>query len=75
MPLNNETKPNLCKSTDVTTRHIRLIGHTFTMTSLFGVTCVQHGPVISVVEFWLCILWLLVQSPLVEITVCTADET
>ena len=34
----------LCKSTDVTTRHISLIGRVFTMTS-------------TVVEFRLCILW------------------
>ena len=26
-------------------------------------------------EFWLCILWSLVRSPVVEITVYTADET
>ena len=29
----------------------------------------------TVVEFGLCILWLLVRSPVVELTVCTADET
>ena len=29
----------------------------------------------SVVEFWLCNLWLLVQSPVVEIMVYTADKT
>ena len=27
------------------TKHIRLIGSTITMTSLFGITCVQCGPV------------------------------
>ena len=29
----------------------------------------------SVVEFQLCILWLLVRSPLVEITVFTVDKS
>ena len=29
----------------------------------------------SVIEFQLCIVWLLVRSPVVEITVYTADKT
>ena len=29
----------------------------------------------SVVEFWLCNLWSLVRSPVIELTVYTADET
>ena len=37
----------LYKSKDVTKRHIRLIGCAFTMTSLFGIACVQCWPVVS----------------------------
>ena len=35
-----------CKSTDVTTNHIRLSGHEFTIISYFGRTYVRCGPVI-----------------------------
>ena len=36
--------PLICKSTDITTRHIRSSVHAFTMTSLFGITCIRCGP-------------------------------
>ena len=34
----------ICKSTDVTTRHIRLCGYAFTMTNWFGNARVWYGP-------------------------------
>ena len=62
----------LCKSTDVTTGHIKLIGHAFTMTSQFDIACVQCGPV---VQWEFCILWSQVQFSVGKIMVHTADET
>ena len=62
----------LCKNTDATTRHIRLFGRTFTMTSYFGIGYVRCEPVVS---GKVSAQWSLVGSPVAEITVYTADET
>ena len=53
----------LCKTTDVTTRRIRLIGSAFTMTLLIWHNMCAMWSGSSVVEFWLCILWCWVDLP------------